>query len=116
MSHERDLFLPAKGPQDNHWLRTYRGIGLRIDNWRMYQTSPEHFQCPDCGYYWPTENGADYAGNTDRRGGRCWQCWMHHARPDELMQIKAQASALGKPAPKEAAAASSVAQKMRRIE
>lgn len=90
---DRDLYAPAKGPQDSHWLRTYRSIGLRKDNWRLYSCSSEHHQCPDCGYYWPTEGVNGFA--TQERMGRCWQCWMHAARPDELALIKRQASALG---------------------
>lgn len=91
--HDQDPYYPSKGPQDKHWARCYNGIGLRKDNWRMYSNSPEHHQCQDCGYYWPTEGVGGFL--TAERMGRCWQCWMHVTRPDELHQIKQQASQKG---------------------
>lgn len=93
---ELDPYRHAKGVGDDHWARGYRGIGTRILNWNTYASSSEHCQCPDCGYYWPIESGADYPGNTRRRGGRCWQCWMASARPEELRLIK-QATSLARP-------------------
>ena len=79
-SNGRDL-KPAKGPQDAHWARSYKDIGTRLENWRLYRLSTEHHQCPDCGYYRPTEgpNGCF----TVERMGRCWDCWMRVTRSDE---------------------------------
>lgn len=86
---------PKKGPGNENWKRTYRDIGTRLLNWKTYETSPEHFQCVDCGYYWPTEI------DTKEHMGRCWHCWMREAYPSELQLQMRYARDLGKPPAKQ---------------
>lgn len=78
MAGLRDAYGNFKGPGNDQWKRSYNGIGPRTRNWALYEDSKEHFQCKDCGYYWPTEVGIE------EWCGCCWNCWMRNVHPDEL--------------------------------
>lgn len=83
-----DQMPPRRGPGDREWHRAYRGIGTRISNWKLYENSDKHFQCKDCGYYWPTEP------DTFEHPGQCWGCWKRDTDPKYINEQLAYASKL----------------------